>query len=58
MRQGFCHVCLDQNRDAVRAFGEGLRRAENDGDKFAILSQIVDLGLNLSGNGPPFCFYL
>lgn len=58
MRQGFCHACLDQNRDAVRAFGEGLRRAENDGDKFAILSQIVDLGLNLSGNGPPFCFYL
>ncbi|XP_022800232.1 TPR and ankyrin repeat-containing protein 1-like isoform X2 [Stylophora pistillata] len=48
VRQGFCHACLDQNRDAVRALGEGLKRAENDGDKFVILSQIVDLGLNLS----------
>ena len=50
MRQGFCHACLDQNRDAVRAFGEGLKRVENDDDKFVILGQIVNLGLNLPGN--------
>ena len=50
MRQGYCHACLDQNRDAVRAFGEGLKRAENDEDKSVVLSQIVSLGLNLPGN--------
>lgn len=50
MRQGYCHACLDQNRDAVRVFGEGLKRAENDDDKSAVLSQIVSLGVNLAGN--------
>lgn len=50
MRQAYCHGCLDQNRDAVKAFGEGLKRAENDEDKSVILSQIVSLGLNLPGN--------
>lgn len=41
---------MDQNRDAVRVFGEGLKRAENDDDKSAVLSQIVSLGVNLAGN--------
>lgn len=50
MRQAYCHACLDQNRDAVRAFAEGLKRAENDEDKSVILSQIVSLALNLPGN--------
>ena len=50
MRQGYCHACLDQNRDAVRAFGEGLKRAESDEDKSVVLSQIVSLGLHLAGN--------
>lgn len=49
VRQGYCHACLDQNRDAVRAFGEGLKRAESDDDKSVVLSQIVSLGLNLAG---------
>ena len=50
MRQAYCHACLDQNRDAVRAFAEGLKRAESDEDKSVILSQIVSLALNLPGN--------
>lgn len=50
VRQAYCHACLDQNRDAVRAFAEGLKRAENDEDKSVILSQIVSLALNLPGN--------
>lgn len=49
VRQAYCHGCLDQNRDAVRAFAEGLKRTENDEDKSVILSQIVSLALNLPG---------
>lgn len=50
MRQAYCHACLDQNRDAVRAFAEALTRAESDEDKSVILCQIVSLALNLPGN--------
>ena len=57
MRQAYCHACLDQNRDAVRAFGEGLKRAESDEDKSVILSQIVSLGLNLAGLLNLCCYF-
>ena len=49
VRQGYCHACLDQNREAVRAFGEGLKRAESDEDKTSVLSQIISLSVNLAG---------
>lgn len=49
MRQGYCHACLDQNREAVKAFGEGLKRAESDEDKAVILAQVVSLSVNLAG---------
>ena len=49
MRQGDCHACLGQNREAVRAFGEGLKRAETDEDKASVLSQIISMAVNLEG---------
>ena len=49
VRQGYCYACLDHKREAVRAFGEGLGRAENEEDQFAILSQITSLSVKLAG---------
>ena len=49
VRQGDCHASLGENREAAKAFGEALKRAESDEEKATILSQILALGVSLEG---------
>ena len=49
VRQGDCHASLGENREATKAFGEALKRAESDEEKATILSQILALGVSLEG---------
>ena len=49
VRQGDCYASLGENREATKAFGEALKRAESDEEKATILSQILALGVNLEG---------
>ena len=50
VRQGDCHASLGENREAAKAFGEALKRAESDEEKATILSQILALGVSLEGS--------
>ena len=40
---------MGENREAAKAFGEALKRAESDEEKATILSQILALGVSLEG---------
>ncbi|XP_048589125.1 TPR and ankyrin repeat-containing protein 1 isoform X2 [Nematostella vectensis] len=40
-RQGYCYSCLNQHKEALRAFSEALNRAANPEDQFTIFNQIL-----------------
>ena len=41
---------MGENREAAKAFGEALKRAESDEEKATILSQILALSVSLEGS--------